>query len=623
MPMSRKEKKLIVLHNFTSLEVCTCIMEEMKNASTDIIIVSNDLFCKEQIAKDFDKYFNRGCNIIEVTNLQHISVMQRIVYGLLEKDSFVAKDSDHIVFTLLSEYSRGAATIVHMITSLLQNCDDNRTNFELAKKQLKLHIAHQKLEQSLQNTEPSSSEITQSFLDFLENNVKDITEIEMQNTITSIDHKSWSAPQGPDEKFIKFYYTGDSNKEGLESQITITPESYETSTSILQSSSAQMCTTSADDGFGSLDIQNVAMITPKDDNKEIAIIPEGYETSSTAQTSNVQMCTTSADHGFDSLDGQNEAMVTPKDDNEEMAITPEGYETSSTAQTLQVECSKDEESGSSTATSGFNSMEGQSDTGSTVHEHTKTMEDDKANVISIMRKAFSIVTGSDYDNEQIAISDSSQLPATAKPEGHKLSSSQKHLLYMYINDMLSLGSVNISLPAQHLLNCLTIFGPIPLPLFYVEELDNVVMNAVISKEGKRMQTLHEFVPESPMKQLEKVGVIRKYSFPMIYHKDFDTHHVDSSLQLLYIPKLICDAVNNEIDNVDKALSVLCAQHALENFLIGMNPNLIHLHYTLILCNQLDDLCTKELKFDDKFLITNLKLKLQLSQMVKRYRELHL
>jgi len=144
--MSHKEKKLIVLHNFTSLEVCACIMEEMKNSSTDIIIVSNDLFCKEEIAKKIDKYFNRGCNIIEVTNLQHISIMQRIVYGLLEKDSFAAKDSDHVVFTLLSEYSRGAATIVHMITSLLQNGDDNRINFELVKKQLKLHIAHQKLE---------------------------------------------------------------------------------------------------------------------------------------------------------------------------------------------------------------------------------------------------------------------------------------------------------------------------------------------------------------------------------------------------------------------------------------------------------------------------------------------
>ena len=53
----------------------------------------------------------------------------------------------HIVFTLLSEYSWGAATIV---TSLMQKSEDNsRTDFELAKQQLKLHIAHQKVDQFL------------------------------------------------------------------------------------------------------------------------------------------------------------------------------------------------------------------------------------------------------------------------------------------------------------------------------------------------------------------------------------------------------------------------------------------------------------------------------------------
>ena len=123
-------------------------MREMKDASTDIIVVSNQLFCKEETAKDFDKHFSRECNIIEVTSLQPISIMQRIVYALLEKNSFVAIDADHIVFTLLSEYSRGAATIVHMLTSLMQKSEDNsRTGFELAKQQLKLHIAHLKFEQ--------------------------------------------------------------------------------------------------------------------------------------------------------------------------------------------------------------------------------------------------------------------------------------------------------------------------------------------------------------------------------------------------------------------------------------------------------------------------------------------
>ena len=45
--------------------------------------------------------------------------MQRIVYALLEKNSFVARDADHIVVTLLSEHSQGATTIVHMLTSLM------------------------------------------------------------------------------------------------------------------------------------------------------------------------------------------------------------------------------------------------------------------------------------------------------------------------------------------------------------------------------------------------------------------------------------------------------------------------------------------------------------------------
>ena len=58
---------------------------------------------KEEMAKDFDKYFSQGCNIIKVTSL---SIIRRIVYALLDKKSpvYVARDADHIMFTLLSEY---------------------------------------------------------------------------------------------------------------------------------------------------------------------------------------------------------------------------------------------------------------------------------------------------------------------------------------------------------------------------------------------------------------------------------------------------------------------------------------------------------------------------------------
>ena len=52
-----------------------------------------------------------------------------------------------IVFKLLSEYSQGVATIVHLLTSPMQKSDNNsRIGFELAKQQLKLHISHRKLE---------------------------------------------------------------------------------------------------------------------------------------------------------------------------------------------------------------------------------------------------------------------------------------------------------------------------------------------------------------------------------------------------------------------------------------------------------------------------------------------
>ena len=117
---------------------------------------------------------------------------------------------------------------------------------------------------------------------------------------------------------------------------------------------------------------------------------------------------------------------------------------------------------------------------------------------------------------------------------------RKTPFYLYISDILSTTS-NISLPAHHLLNCLAITGPIPLPLFYVEELDNVIMNAVFNKEKKRIQA------KSPMKQLIKEGVIRRSCYPILYHKDLDTDYIDLSIQQMTVPKLICDAVKDEMD----------------------------------------------------------------------------
>ena len=166
----------------------------MKDASTDIIIVSNEVFCKEEIAKQFDEHFSQGCNIIEVTNLQPISIMQRIVYGLLEKNSFVARDADHIVFTLLSEYSRGAATIVHMLTSLMQKSDNNsRIGFELAKQHLRLHLAHQRLENYLDNHSRQLSD----------GEIEDSEESVMMKRESQITHKCCrSSPQDLEQPSI-------------------------------------------------------------------------------------------------------------------------------------------------------------------------------------------------------------------------------------------------------------------------------------------------------------------------------------------------------------------------------------------------------------------------------------
>ena len=124
-------------------------MKQLQEASTDIIIVSNEFLFKDDIVTEIDKNLTMGCNLIDVTNLQPMSIIQRIEYGLLEKDSFSIRDADHIVFTLLSEYSRGAATIIHILTSLMKKCDDNRTGFQLAKHQLKFHIGHKKYEEAL------------------------------------------------------------------------------------------------------------------------------------------------------------------------------------------------------------------------------------------------------------------------------------------------------------------------------------------------------------------------------------------------------------------------------------------------------------------------------------------
>ena len=553
-PSSRKDKRLIVLNNFTSVKACTYIMREMKDASTDIIIVSNELFCKEEIAKDFDKHFSRGCNIIEVTSLQPISIMQRMVYALLEKNSFVARDTDHIVFTLLSEYSRGAATIVHMLTSLMQKSEDNsRTGFELAKQQLKLHIAHRKLQMPLIGND-TYCEIS-SILDVKTYcRGENMDEMDPQVIHTSQDRSSLSSPQFFTEVFLPEITPCDSKNQTSISELKIN----ETSPSIQPSHVHK-----SQEIFSEDREPDVTSYTSTTDSpcmgiqNEVCLIPH------TEGVPNDTHCIDDNPHGDSSDDV--------------LYIRPEGHKVISSANGVH---------------KGVKDLE-------CTQVHAKSTGDKQTMVSSISNKVAS------SDSQQIDSLGASEPPTTVKSSKKHITSTHEHPLYMYINDILA---NNISLPAHHLLNSLVITGPIPLPLFYVEELNNVVMNAVISKEKKNIK------PESPMKQLLK-GVIRNSCYPIVYHKNLNPDDVDTTIQSMFVPKLICDAVNDQMDDVDKALSVLSAQRALEN-IMASEKCLVHLRYLLVICDQLHTLCSEELqKFGDHLLIASLKLKFRVSNLI--------
>ena len=549
-PTSRKEKKLIVLNNFTSLKTCYYIMREMKDASTDIIVVSNQLFCKEEIAKDFDRHFSRGCNIIEVTSLQPISIMQRIVYALLEKNSFVAKDADHIVFTLLSEYSRGAATIVHMLTSLMQKSEDNsRTGFELAKKHVKLHKAHLKLEQSLNGyTTPCEANSTVNEKKYHDENVT--TAVEPQVTQTSLSHDSSSQGNSSGNPM----FTNESFTLPRDNQKEIQTTSSEGKR--LDTSSSAANTTS---GFVSMGIQNESF--------NMGILNESFIVPNIDEEVSRRGNDPHSDDSDDGDDHQGEKREKTNDD--VLVIQPECHNVVSST-----------------------------DKHPSIHE-VKDLEGTQAQAKSVSDKA-NFVAGSDSK-----LTDSSDAtPTTANPSKENCTVAHSHPLYMYINDIIS---TNISLLAHHLLNSLVITGPIPLPLFYVEELNNVVMNAISSQE-KKIQA------ESPMKELVKVGAVRSSSYPIIYHKNLHPDYIDTAIQPMFIPKLIYEAVNDQMDYADKALSILSVQRALERLLTNeTKPNSIHLCYILILCNQLDDVCSC---VSDHLLTANLKLKLQILQILR-------
>ena len=494
--MSRKQKKLIVLHNFSSLGVCSFITQEMKDASTDIIVVSNELFCKEEIAKDFDKHFNRGCNIIEVTSLQPISIMQRIVYALLEKNSFVAKDADHIVFTLLSEYSRGAATIVHMLTSLMQKSEDNgRTGFELAKQRLKLHIAHQKGLQRYQNFAKKT---------FTENEVSSTDSI-YSSLSSNISNSSSSLPTKPDTDNIS------------------------------DNSSA----------YSSLSTDSKSDI--EDSDASIVSKP---------------------DSGYDSMHGSDKYLT--------------GSETS-------VEAPMDNIADDSVSEDWLQ----QNNTLTDMSTSLKYMEEETVMVERYIKQTDTFSSDEKFFDVSKILDD-------------KLISVQlKNLLHLFINDLLTYGEYSI--PAHHLLNCLCVIGSIPIPLFLIEELDNIITKAAAGKDNGVQSSV-----TSLTKQLE-AGVLRKYPHVFLYHKDLNPKCADATPKLMYIPRLLYDSVTSNMHSGDVALSIACVQQAIKNLLMQINQLSINqLHLMLVVVNQLEESCSK---LHENFNEENIKLKLQIAYSV--------
>ncbi|XP_065920020.1 uncharacterized protein [Dysidea avara] len=527
-PPSREHKKLIVLHNFTNLETCGCIMKQLQEASTDIIIVSNEFLFKDDIVTGIDKNLTRGCNLIDVTNLQAMSIIQRMVYGLLEKDSFSIRDADHIVFTLLSEYSRGAATIVHMLTSLMKKCDDNRTGFQLAKHQLKLHIGHKKYEKAIQKSRGCSFSASKAMRGInVVTESKELQEVKSfptdsvstVNTAT-VEHMS-NEKESAGQDCIGVALDRSSHSEALTDELPSGRKAAQTITG----------------EYLKTDMPTV----PTDNEDQVEILP----------------------------------------------LTRSHTEIADPTKAVQI-----------------NSERYVIDKGG------------KSNIVtSVVKKMISYVIGS--DDKQKSVSEATQipeeLPATESDEYHSDEENVCSTLYMYINDILK--SPDFSLPAQHLLHCLSIVGPVPLPKFYIDELDKLITEAITTKEDRRMQKVRGFIPDPLISQLEQGGVIRKYPNPLVYHKDFNPQNVDPTIQLMFIPKLICDAIDSEMDTTDKAVSIMCVQHALDNILTGKNTlSMIHFHYIMVLCNELFDICISEYPIlGDTYITESIKLKLRIAK----------
>ena len=199
-----------------------------------------------------------------------------------------------------------------------------------------------------------------------------------------------------------------------------------------------------------------------------------------------------------------------------------------------------------------------------------------------------------------------------KVSSENVATSEQHSVEILLTRILN--SNDFCSPAQHLLQCLSIVGSIPLPFFYVIELSKLIIESTATKEGKLQKSA--FVPKQIINQLEQGRVIRKFPNPIVYHKDFNPRNMDPNIQQIFIPELICDAVKSKMRNVDKIECLENVQHTIRNISNSSTLDKVHLHYTRMLYDELHKICVEQI-LDPEFVVAK-SVNLDSHRIVKCY-----
>lgn len=109
---------------------------------------------------------------------------------------------------------------------------------------------------------------------------------------------------------------------------------------------------------------------------------------------------------------------------------------------------------------------------------------------------------------------------------------------------------NLSTEEKLLLNCLTIFGRSPVPLFYITEISSLI--ATSSQKGHLGGKLHE--------RSIRLGLIKRFPFPVVYHPA-----VQSSPKYSFacVPHYLAQYIWKSLDDIDKVAAVTIAYVALK------------------------------------------------------------